>query len=256
MKIAGVRLLITMLCLGLCASCVRAPVQRAGTARDSQQVLESVVLKRQHQDNSLSALAQVKMSKNGKSWSSTQALVIEAPNRLRVDMLNFFNQLAIQLAVADMQLSAYVPKDRTLYTGMPSVDNIQRFTGLPLAVTDLVALLLQKLPLGVMEMSSVSMWDDGLIFTPSPGDEYWLTIVDRRVIALEHRVSSYLVYRMLYAQFDSINGYPHQLELQVPLNDTVVKLRMDDVELNSAIAAEQFILSPPDNTLVRQLNEL
>jgi len=108
--------------------------------------LESVVLKRQYQDNSLSALAQVKMSKNGKSWSSTQALVIEAPNRLRVDMLNFFNQLTIQLAVADMQLSAYVPKDRTLYTGMPGVDNIQRFTGLPLAVTDLVALLLQKLP--------------------------------------------------------------------------------------------------------------
>jgi outer membrane lipoprotein-sorting protein len=245
-----------MICLSLCASCVQTPLQRANTTCDNQQALESVVLKRQYQDNSLSALAQVKMSKSGKSWSSTQALVIEAPNRLRVDMLNFFNQLTIQLAVADMQLSAYVPKDRTLYTGLPSVDNIQRFTGLPLAVTDLVALLLQKLPLGVIEMSSVSLWDDGLIFTPSPSDEYWLTIVDRRVIALEHRVSSYLVYRMLYAEFDSINGYPHQLELQVPLNDTVVKLRMDDVELNSVIGAEQFVLCPPATTLVKQLNEL
>ncbi len=256
MKVARVRLLVTMICLGLCAGCAQVPIQRTDKMQDNQVALERLVRQRQYQHKSLRALAQVKMSKNGKSWSSTQALVVDTPNRLRVEMLNFFNQLTIQLVVSGTQLSAYVPKDNTLYTGMPSIDNIQRFTGLQLSVTDLVALLLEKLPLGVMELSNVSVWDAGLIFTTSPGDEYWLTIVDNRVIALEHRVSSYMVYRMLYADFDSQNGYPRQLELQVPLNDTVVKLNMADVELNSAISAQQFVLAPPSGTIVKQLNEL
>lgn len=256
MKNFCLRLLFSMVFVGLCASCAPLPLQHVGKTPESQQAMERLVRQRQHQHRSMSALAQVKMVKNGKSWSSTQALLVESPNRLRVDMLNFFNQLTAQLTVAGTRLDAYVPKDHTLYSGMPSIDNIQRFTGLPLSVTDLVALLLEKLPLGVMELSHVGVWEGGLIFTPSPGDEYLLTIVDNRVSSLEHRVNSYMVYRMLYADFDGHNGYPHHLELQVPLNDTFVTLRMDDVALDSVVDEEQFALTPPSGTIIKQLNEL
>ncbi|MBW2187020.1 MAG: hypothetical protein JRG71_11690, partial [Deltaproteobacteria bacterium] len=106
----------------LCAlsSCIKPLPQPTTPVVDNAEMLQWIQT-RQFQHQSLSALAHVKMTQNSKSWSTTQALLVATPNRLRVDMINFFGQLLVQLSVNGPQLNAYVPRDQTHYFGMPTL---------------------------------------------------------------------------------------------------------------------------------------
>ncbi len=209
---------------------------------------------RQVQHQSLSALAQVKMTQNGKSWSTTQALLVATPNRLRIDMINFFGQLLVQLSVNGPQLNAYVPRDQTHYFGMPTLDNIKRFTGLPLPITDLVALLLGKMPLGVLETAQVSAWEKGLIFSTAAGVDYRVEFDGKRVVDLLYSVNNYTVYHVKYGPYVGDDNYPQQLELQTPMNDIGVVVKFEELELNPILLKQQFDLLLPENTLSRSLS--
>lgn len=240
----------------LCAlsSCIKQPLQPTTPVVDNAEMLQWIQA-RQVQHQSLSALAQVKMTQNGKSWSTTQALLVETPNRLRIDMINFFGQLLVQLSVNGPQLNAYVPRDQTHYFGMPTLDNIKRFTGLPLPITDLVALLLGKMPLGIVETAQVSAWEKGLIFSTAAGVDYRVEFDGKRVVDLLHTVNSYTVYHVKYGPYIGDENYPQQLELQAPMNDIGVVVKFEDLELNPALLKQQFDLLLPENTLSRSLSQ-
>lgn len=240
----------------LCAlsSCIKQPLQPITAELDNAEMLHWIQT-RQYQHQSLSALAQVKMTQQGKSWSTTQALLVETPNRLRIDMINFFGQLLVQLSVNGPQLNAYVPRDQTHYVGMPTLDNIQRFTGLPLPITDLVALLLGKMPLGVLETAQVSAWEKGLIFSTAAGVDYRVEFAGQRVVDLLYSVNNYTVYHVKYGPYVGDSNYPQQLELQAPMNDIGIVVRFDELELNPLLSEQQFELTLPENTLTRSLSE-
>jgi outer membrane lipoprotein-sorting protein len=218
--------------------------------------LVKLVQQRQLRFNSVSALTQVKLVKKGKTWSTTQGLLIENPYNLRMDMVNFFGQLTLQLSVVGSTLEVYVPAERTYYLGTPTLDNIQRFTGLPLPITDLVALLLEKLPPTVIEYAQVSSWEQGLVYTLDSGVDYRITIADGQVTEVVYTIAGQTIYQINYSMFDASNSYAHQMELQVPLDDIVVKLHFNDVEVNQQFSALQFVLTPPPGTIEKSLNYL
>lgn len=215
--------------------------------------MEQLVQKRQYRYHALSALAQVKITKKNKSWSTTQAILLENPNRLRIDILNFFNQLMLQMSVDGPHLAAYVPAEQIHYTGTPTLDNIQRFTGLPIPLIDLVALLLEKIPPSVLEVAQVSVWEKGLLLGVAPGVEYRLEFDRKHIVSVVYSVNSYVIYHVLYAEFNVENDFPQQIELRVPMNDVVVKLHFTDVELNPVLMPAQFELILPPDTVTRTL---
>ncbi|OQY22195.1 MAG: hypothetical protein B6I37_07580 [Desulfobacteraceae bacterium 4572_35.2] len=248
---------IALLCaVSLCVlpSCIKQPSQPPVSVIDNTQMLQWLQA-RQYRHHSLCALAQVKMTQNGKSWSTTQALLVATPNRLRIDMINFFGQLLVQLSVDGPQLNAYVPRDKTHYFGMPTLDNIKRFTGLPLPITDLVALLLGKMPLGVLETAQVTAWEKGLIFSTAAGVDYRVEFDGKRVVDLLYSVNNYTVYHVKYGPYVGDNNYPQQLILQAPMNDVGVVVKFDELELNSTLSKQQFKLVLPENTLSRSLSQ-
>lgn len=251
---SALRHAIIILLLLTLSSCIHKPVQPSQAEVDTAKMMQWMQA-RQMQHQSLSALAQVKMTQKGKSLSTTQALLIGVPNRLRVDMINFFGQLMMQLSVSGPQLNAYVPSDQTHYVGMPTLDNIQRFTQLPLPITDLVALLLGQMPLGVVETAQVSAWEKGLIFSIAAGVDYRIEFDGDRVVDLLHTVNNYTVYRVKYGPYEGESTYPQQLELIAPMNDINVVVRFDEVELNPLLTAQQFELIYPENTMTRSLSQ-
>lgn len=245
--------MLFLLLFGL-SSCIHKPIQPDESKVDKAKMMQWIQT-RQAQHQSLSALTQVKMSQNGKSVSTTQALLIGVPNRLRVDMINFFGQLMMQLSVSGPQLNAYVPRDQTHYVGMPTLDNIQRFTQLPLPITELVALLLGQMPLGVIETAQVSAWEKGLIFSTAAGVDYRVEFEGERVVELLYSVNDYTVYQVKYGPYEKMSTYPQQLELTAPMNDIHVVVRFDEVEVNPQFTAQQFQLMIPENAQIRSLSE-
>lgn len=254
MSLALLRRLVFIILLCVLSSCIKQPLQPTTPVVDNVEMLQWIQM-RQFQHQSLSALAQVKMTQNGKSWSTTQALLVETPNRLRIDMINFFGQLLVQLSVNGPQLNAYVPRDQIHYVGMPTLDNIQRFTGLPLPITDLVALLLGKMPFGVLETAQVTAWEKGLIFSTAAGVDYRVAFDGQRVIDLLYSVNNTTVYHVKYGPYRDDANYPQQIELQAPMSDIDIVVRFDEIELNPIFSEQQFDLVLPANTLTRSLSE-
>lgn len=243
--------ILSLLLVTGCAMKAAPPLHRMEREHMWQQLQQ-----RQRQLTSLSALTQVKLVQGEKSWSATQALLVETPNRLRLDMVNFFGQLLVQLVVDGPRLDAYVPAEKTHYHGVPTLDNVQRFTGLPLPVTDLVAVLLCRLPHGVLETAQVRCDDDALLLTVSEGVEFRVTFMDNQVTAVVYSVNDYVLYRVDYGEWNAQSNFPKTIELQVPMSSLSLKLRFDEVERNPEFSSAQFELLLPAATLRRALSEL
>ena len=249
------RTTLLMLLLVVATGCAVKPDLFSGLLMSKTEMVQ-LMQQRQYRYYALSALAQVKMTRKNKSWSTTQAILLENPNRLRIDILNFFSQLMLQMSVDGPRLVAYVPAEKIHYTGTPTLDNIQRFTGLPIPLTDLVALLLEKIPPGVLETAQVSAWEKGLLLGVAPGVEYRLEFDEKRVVSVVYSVNSYVIYHVLYTVFGAGSDFPQHIELRVPMNDVVVKLRFTDIELNPVLMPAQFELILPPGTMTRAITPL
>nr|WP_320051019.1 DUF4292 domain-containing protein [uncultured Desulfuromonas sp.] len=207
------------------------------------------------QFHSLSALADVRVSQQGKRWSTTQGLLVERPLRLRVDAINFFGQMLFQMAVDGPRLQAYVPSENQYYSGVATMDHVQRFTGLPLSVADLVAGLLYSLPPGVMESGDVVPRAGGMDFIMAPGVRYEVTFDAGKWHRLRYCIDDYILYEILYSQWGD-DGFPRQLELTVDSSQTRVVIQLEDVELNSPFEADKFQLTIPEQAQLMPLDEM
>nr|WP_320116325.1 DUF4292 domain-containing protein [uncultured Desulfuromonas sp.] len=205
--------------------------------------------------NSLSALAEVKVSQQGRHWSTTQGLLVERPLRLRVDAINFFGQLLFQMAVDGPNLQAYVPGDNQYYSGMATLDKVQRFTGLPLSVADLVASLLYSLPPGVMDSGEVVAQPQGIDFVVAPGVRYEVEFSGRLLHRVRYRIDEYVMYDILYSQWAE-DGFPRRIELSVDSSATQVVIQLEDVEINTQIKTDKFKLTIPEHAERMPLDEM
>lgn len=245
-------LIVAMLLVNGCASHV---VPDGKSTVSSQQLLNHLY-QNQLDHQALSALAEVKIEQGDKNWSSTQGVLAQQPNRLRLDAVNFFGQLLFQMAVDGPRLHAYVPSEQKHYIGDATMQNVQRFTGLPLAVIDLVALLLNTLPPGVLESSLPIVTEQGLDLQLAPGVLYSLTFDGERLVSIVHSVDDYVLYQVNYSEALAEVDFPRQIELLVPMNNLQMFLKFEDVELNPQLTAQRFELMIPDGTEETPLAEV
>ncbi|WP_316348290.1 DUF4292 domain-containing protein [Desulfuromonas acetoxidans] len=237
----------------LLTACQPRPVTRPLSVSTAQQL--DVLRQLAYRQNSLSALAEVKVTQQGKHWSTTQGLLVERPLRLRVDAINFFGQLLFQMAVSGPDLQAYVPSDNQYYSGMATLDKVQRFTGLPLSVADLVASLLYSLPPGVLESGEVVAQPRGLDFVVAPGVRYEVEFTGRLLHRVCYRIDDYMMYDILYSKWGE-DGFPRRIELSVDSSLTQVVIQFEDVEINPQIKAEKFQLTIPERAELMPLDEV
>jgi outer membrane lipoprotein-sorting protein len=198
--------------------------------------------------HSLEGLARVRISGEGKSFSSTQVLLAEKPNRFRAETLSPFGQPVLTVATDGHELSAFVPSERLFYRGESSLRNVQRFTRMPLQLEDLVHILLYDVPILSYQFRSVASTARGgyLLTLLGPGETRQEMIFDRdlRLSGASYFQGVELLLRITYDRFGS-EGFPASASLEMPAQNAEASLVFSDLRTNVSIAPERFQMHPP-----------
>lgn len=248
------RLLLVCLLLGACVH--RPPALVTPSAPVSSELLGRL------QRNSaafgtLDGVARVRLDRAGQSVSATQLLLVEKPDRLRLDLLSPFGQPLLQLATDGRQLAALFPADATCYRGEATDRNLQRFTRLPLQLPDLVGLLLYQVPLIAYDSESVEVQGGSsiLLLRAAEGGRQELRFDrDLRLVEAAYFLDDVLQLRLRYGDFDGgTPPFPWTMQFEMPIQQTGAFLRFTELRLNPAIPPERFRLAPPDGFEIREL---
>lgn len=261
LRFIGLAAAVLALLLSACAPKVAAPPAAVPPVPPE---MEQVLLERlQHLSfafNSLQGLAKIKVEAGERSLSATQAIFAQKPDRLRAETLNpfGFGQPVLLLATDGMEMSVLVPGEGEFYRGEPSPGNLQRFTRMPLRLTDLVHILLYQVPI-------IGHDQRRLAFRPEGG--YLLEIADGdgrrqqlgfdaelRLVEVVYFQANELMLRIGYGGFTAGSGdFPSQVSLEVPPQGVEASLAFSEVSTNVEIPVERFALSPPPGYTVRTI---
>jgi hypothetical protein len=174
-----------------------------------------------------------------------EALLVRRPDAVRVDVFSPFG-LALALGVHGSLLWAYPPGEATCYQGPASPANVTRILGAPLAVADLVDILLggppARAPTAPPDLSVTPEGEYRLAVPFGPGVQtIWFAGDTHAVLRVEERREGAVV--LLVAFGDHRDGFPRTLDLGAPAVGAAARLTYAEVETNPSLDATLF--APP-----------
>jgi outer membrane lipoprotein-sorting protein len=204
--------------------------------------------------NSIQGLAKIKLKAPLNNINANQVLLVERPNRLRAETLSPFGVPLLLLVADGEKMGALLPSQNIYYQGSSSPENLGAFVNLPLALSDLVSVLLYQ-----PEM--IEPWKKEF-FTLKAGG--WLLIHKgtlqrqefifndmQELIEVSYFKENDLFLKVQYAEFsESENSYPKLLTLEIPEKYATITLEFSDVEVNGQIRPELFKIAPPASARV------
>lgn len=197
---------------------------------------------------SLRARARLRSGLEG-LWTR-QALVVERPDRIRVDVLTPMG-LALALGTGEARLWAYQPAERVRYEGRATPQNLVRLLGAPLALADVVDILLGLPPARVPKgPPSVVMTPEGhrLTLPLANGEQrIWFAPETLDVVRAEEEQRDGVVMRLVFGEHE--DGFPHVVDVESPKRGAPVRLKYDAVEINPELAATLFVPPPAERVL-------
>jgi hypothetical protein len=197
---------------------------------------------------SLRARARLRSGLEG-LWTR-QALVVDRPDRIRVDVLTPMG-LALALGTAGARLWAYQPSERVRYEGGATPQNLVRLLGAPLALSDVVDILLGLPPARVAKgPPSVVMTPEGhrLTLPLANGEQrIWFAPDTLDVVRGEEERRDGVALRVTFGGHE--DGFPHVVDVESPKRGAPVRLQYDTVELNPEVAAALFAPPPAERVL-------
>jgi len=209
----------------------------------SAQMLE--IMESSYDHTSLQALAEVHLRRGNDKQSSTQALHVQAPYKLRAEVYNFMGQLLVMLTADGAGLEAYVPSRKVLYRGMATRGRMEQFAYVPLMPADMVALLMLRLPPGVLQLAQVEKkGNNSLRFILSAQQEYVVHFGIDQVERIAYHELGQEVFSIAYSNVSPTgNGaekFPRRMDLVMPLQDMELDIELEDVQLNPVIEPALF----------------
>ncbi|MCA1796907.1 MAG: hypothetical protein ABR516_02070 [Desulfuromonadaceae bacterium] len=240
---AGILAGLVFLVVG-CARVSSPPVVEAPVSElSSAQMLE--IMERSYAHTSLQALAEVHLSRGKDKQGSTQALHVQAPYRLRAEVFNFMGQMLVLLNADGADLEAYVPSRKTLYRGMATRARMEQFAYVPLMPADMVALLLLRLPPGVLQLAQLERGEgNSLRFVLSEQQEYVVHFTADQVQRITYRELGQVVFSIAYAAVSATGStgemFPRNMTLAMPSQELELDIELEDVQLNPAFEADFF----------------
>jgi outer membrane lipoprotein-sorting protein len=197
---------------------------------------------------SLDGEAQVALKHEGRYYPSHQFLLIEKPDRIRVDVLTSFGQLLLQLASDGENLSVLTSSPSRYMIGLANDENIYRFVRIPLSAQDLIALMLYSPPVIAYTESDVNPLGDEFVLSLSgKGQSQRIKFDDElRPFEIDFRQDDELLLKVAYRRFNAI-GFPEQMIIEVPQQELRVKLSLSAIQLNTLIDEAKFHITKPDD---------
>jgi hypothetical protein len=179
-----------------------------------------------------------------------EAVVVRRPDAVRIDVLSPFG-LALAVGVVAGELWAYPPAQATRYQGPATPATLGRFLGTPIAVPDVVDVLLgvppARAPVGPPVLSTTRDGEYRLAVPLAHGVQtIWFagdTLVVRRA---EETEDGRLVLGVVFDDYR--DGFPHVLDVAA-LPGPAARLTYDAVETNAPLDAGVFTPPPASRVL-------
>lgn len=243
-----------------CARVSSPPLEEIPASElSSAQMLK--IMESSYNHTSLQALAEVRLRRGDEKQSSTQALHVQAPYQLRAEVYNFMGHMLVMLTANGAGLEAYVPSRKTLYRGMATRDRMEQFAYVPLMPADMVALLMLRLPPGVLQLAQVEKGgNNSLRFVLSEQQEYIVHFGTDQVERIAYRELGQEAFSIAYSDVSPAgNGaekFPRRMNLVMPLQDLELDIELEDVQLNPVLDPALFEIEVGSGVEIVSLEEL
>jgi hypothetical protein len=230
------------LLLGVAGCALVRPRPPAGEPATAAALLADVAAQREAR-TALRARARLRTGLAG-LWTR-EAILVRRPDAVRVDVLSPFG-LALALGVAGRELWVWPASQGVRYDGDASPENLARFLGAPIAVSDLVDVLMGLPPARVPAAPPVARRTAGnewevVIPLPDGVQTLWFDVDTRQLTRAAEQRGEGAVLRVAFGDYQ--DGFPHTLEVESPALRSSAKLAYDAVEVNPSLPESVF--TPP-----------
>ncbi len=206
------------------------------------------------------ALAHMKYRDADSAGSAREAIVIARPDRLRVEVLSVFGTQFL-VATAGGRLTAYAPREGTVYRGAATAANLAQYARMPFAVEDVIDIVLATpaRPDGAVSSVSFDPASESVRLTWRAADferSVWLSRPGWPAGTEERSPDGQLLWRATYDGFEPHGGVPLATRVAlhvVPLSQQV-ELSLDEVDVNPAVDDALFALPVPPGARVVRLD--
>ncbi|MDH3975059.1 MAG: DUF4292 domain-containing protein [Deltaproteobacteria bacterium] len=201
---------------------------------------------------------------NGDSNASRQLLVLKKPAFIRMDILTPFGSPALTMATDGEFLDLQYHSENRFFSGQADDRSLSGLLSSSLNISDLARVLSGDIPLISFDeaKSTVSMEKEGYRLTVKKGKaKQEILLESKRLYPLEGIIYGdkdkvLLSIRLnKYKKVKSIE-FPTSIDLSIPLENYEMRIRYLDVALNEYTGMNAFQLTPPEGTLVENLNNI
>lgn len=225
--------------------------------RPAQELAQSL-LHRASELKSLRTLAGVYYSGAEGRQSFQEVVLVQRPDRLRLETLSPMGALLILTASAD-EMAGFHTREGVFYRGKSSIENLYRFTQIPLSVGELTAVLMGLPPsAGEAEWKNEGPsivrdlragWKEAITFHPSQLLPIrWQRLSPEGKVEMSARFSDFT---------DTPAGpFPLKIVLEALTQQRRLEITYKEPELNVDLASALFVQQKPENAREVPLDSL
>ena len=255
---AGCAVLLAAAVLHGCAASRPPSPHRAPAPLPSVAELDAALAARRHAVQGLRAVARLRYTDGADTASARQAVVVERPDRVRVEVLSMLG--AVFLLVTNRgQLTAYVRDEHTVYRGAASPQNLARYARIGLPVDALVDLLLATPSAGAGGGPADVSFDSqrGAVLLQRVGDgethRVWFSERALPVAAEVSDAAGDTAWRARFDDYQEAGGLAvaTHVAVELPASAQALDVVLQDVDVNPRVDPSLFALqAPPGSRLV------
>jgi outer membrane lipoprotein-sorting protein len=222
--------------------------------------LEAALRARRDAVSGVRALARLRYDSPEESNTSRQAIIVSRPDRLRIEVLSLFGAVFV-LTVDDGALTAYAPRERTVYYGPASPENLWRYARLGIPVSDLVDIVLATPPPGQARRTTVE-------FDPVAGQvrlrrqagdgsqSVWFSDTAVPVAAERRGPDGQVEWHAAFDDHELRGGLPiaTRIRLELPAWRRSMEMALEEIDVNPALEHSVFAFQPPPGSTVVSLD--
>jgi len=207
--------------------------------------------------------ARVRYRSTRGSATVRQFAAAERPDRVHIEELDFFGNPAAVLVTGGGRFSFYDARERILYRGAATPDNLARLVPVPLSAPDLVEVLLGGAPLPPDGADARAEPEGGEVrLRLDRGDaseEIWVG-VGARAVRAARRIAGGAgpgSWEAAFSAFRDRGGapFPEVVSLRSAPAQVEVELSWTEVEVNGPLDPGLFELEPPRGARVEEVGE-
>lgn len=223
----------------------KLPTPQFGTG----QLIESLTQRRE-QFHSVRALAQIDYSGPDGKHGFQEAVLVERPDRLRLETLTFMGAILIVTA-NNKEIVGYHPREGVFVRGQGTKDNLRRYTQIPLELEEITMLLLGLPP--VNSSAPPSQEGNTVVFSAHGQKRDVVSFESQQPVPTKWERFNGDGKVELSAEFaDYVSTpagpFPTRINFEANLQKKKVQIRYEQPEVNPKISSNLFSQQIPPNT--------